>query len=94
MEPTGVNRSYNNALVLLRFGGIMCIALGSLGVTYIAAYVVLWANHAPEWLMGWTAPDVANAIIGSPLYILLGSIILALSRRLARFVAKHSQPEA
>jgi len=87
------NRSYNNALVILRVGGFTCVALGSAGIAYIVVYVALWAIRAPEWLMGWTAPYVANAIIGSPLYILLGCTVLAFSRGLARFIAKHAQPE-
>lgn len=88
------NRSYNNALIILRVGGFTCIALGSLGIAYIVVFVALWAIRAPEWLMGWTAPYVANWIIASPLCILLGCVVLAFSRRLARFIAKHAEGEA
>ena len=63
------------------------------GVAALGVVFVLVARHAPEWMSGATAYYAANSIISSPLYVLLGAILLMLSRRLARFVAKHAWPE-
>jgi len=88
-----VSRNYNNALVLIRVAGVAYIALGLMGLAYVGVIFVLVVRHAPKWMTGEAASYAATSIIGSPLYILLGGILLVFSGRLARFVAKHTQPE-
>ena len=71
----------------------MCVALGVMGLAYVGVVFVLVVRNAPEWIGGATVYYAANSVIAAPLYVLSGSIVLLLSRRLAKFVAKHAQPE-
>jgi hypothetical protein len=62
---------------------------------YIGIIVALVAKRAaPDWFIGSLEPYLASSTIGSPLYVVVGSIMLALSKRLAKFIAKHAAEES
>jgi len=89
-----VNRSYNTALLLVRLFGVVCIAWGVIGLTFATAAVILAAADAPDWLVENTLPYAVTSMLTSPLYILVGGILLGISPRVAAFIVKLSKPES
>lgn len=88
-----MNRSYNTALILLRFFGVACIAMGLMGLVFVGITYILGISGAPRWIIEHVWPYAAQSLVGSPLYLLLGAIVLGLSRRLARLVSKFCENE-
>ena len=93
--PAGgaATRSYNNALVLIRFLAFYFMITGALGFVYIACAVLAQAAGAPEWLMNPPLYFAAQGIFGNPIYLLGGFALLGWSRSVARLITKYCEPE-
>jgi hypothetical protein len=88
-----MTRAYNNALVLVRFLGVLFIVLGLMGVAYIAYAVIFYFGGGPQWLVDPALNYSAQGFFGDPIYVIAGVILLWKSVPIARFIAKYSEAE-
>ena len=88
MSGGRMNSPYNIAAILLRVSGLIMISLGSLGLVFVASFVLVLLLGAPEWFSQSVAPYAVQSILGSPLWIIGGCIIFRFSPGLARLVAR------
>jgi hypothetical protein len=88
-----VKRAYNNALVLIRFLGLYFLITGFMGLAYIIATVAFHLSALAPWLMEPPLYFAAQGVIGNPIYLAAGVIVLLKSESLARFITKHCENE-
>lgn len=80
--------AHNIALILVRWLGLLFLALGAQGALGIVlAPVILAWFTLPAALRDHFDYFYATALWGTPFYLAAGIILLAASKRLARFVA-------
>jgi hypothetical protein len=64
-----------------------------MGLAFAASVILLAAAGAPDWFVDNTLSYAVPSIVGSPLYLLVGSVLLGVAPRLAAFAVKFSKPE-
>ena len=88
-----MTRPYNNALVLVRFLGVLFIVIGTMGFAYIAYSVIFFASGGPRWLVDPALYYSAQGFFGNPLYLIAGALLLWKSVPIARYIAKYCEAE-
>jgi hypothetical protein len=90
-----VTRAYNNALVLVRGVAVLFITMALMGFVYIAYSVAFFVagGEGWRWLVDPALNYSAQGFFGSPIYLVTGFILLWKSRPIAKFIAKHCEPE-
>ena len=83
----------NVAVVLVRWMGLLFLALGVQGaVSIVVAPALLAVFTLPSALQDNFDYFYATALWGTPFYLLTGIVVLALSQRLARFLCHGVEP--
>jgi hypothetical protein len=82
-----MDRSYNTALVLIRFLGFVSVLMGAMWLVNIAATLAIDVFGAPEWVTRSLWQMASQAFLSGPIWALAGLLILRYSRKLASFVA-------
>ena len=88
-----MTRAYNNALVLVRFLGVLFIVIGAMGFAYIAYVVIFFASGEARWLVDPALNYSAQSFFGNPIYLIAGILLLWKSVPIARYIAKHCEAE-
>lgn len=83
----------NIALILVRWLGVLFLALGAQGVLGIVlGPAILGWSQLPAALHDHFEYFYAAALWGTPFYLATGIVLLAASKRLARFVSHDAEP--
>lgn len=83
----------NVALVLVRWLGLLFLALGAQGaISIVVAPAILAWFGLPEALRDHFDYFYATALWGTPFYLLTGIVLLAMSKKLARLVSHGAEP--
>ena len=90
-----MTRAYNNALVLVRGVAVLFITIGLMGLVYIAYSVGFFVagGEGWRWLVDPALYYSAQGFFGNPIYLVTGLILLWKCKPIARFIAKHCEPE-
>jgi hypothetical protein len=88
-----VNRAYNNAIVLVRFLGLLLLVFGVMGVLFVGACLAALGLGVPSWLTQPAWYYASQSIISSPLYIVGGVALLWMSEGASRLLVKYCKPE-
>jgi hypothetical protein len=83
-----LNSPYNLAIVLLRVVGCIFVFLALLGFVFVASFLFLFLLGAPDWFSQSVAPYAIQSAVGSPIWLIGGLVMILLSRRLGRFIAR------
>ena len=89
-----MQRTYNNALIIVRGLGLLSVAIGIMWFVNIAAATVLVVVHLPEWLLNPIWGYTAQGLLSGPIWFIAGLVILAKSERLAAFDSKGATDDA
>jgi len=79
---------YNLAIVLLRVFGCIAVFLALLGFVFVGLFLFLFLLGAPDWFSQSVAPYAIQSAVGSPIWLIGGFVMILLSPRLARSIAK------
>jgi uncharacterized membrane protein SirB2 len=77
-----------NAEVVVRLFGIICIFLGLTGIAYITVSHIIPFLGAPRWLMENIWVVVSQSMISSPIWIAGGLVLIWMSSRIASLIYK------
>ncbi|OGB26692.1 MAG: hypothetical protein A3I66_03920 [Burkholderiales bacterium RIFCSPLOWO2_02_FULL_57_36] len=88
-----MHRAYNNALVLIRFFGLVGIIFGLMWFANVAAASLLSAVRAPEWLRLALWEGIVQQQLSGPIWFIAGLIILKNSEELTEFLVKATKQD-
>jgi len=89
-----VQRTYDIALVLIRWLGLIAVIFGIMWAVNIVAAIILVVIRAPDWLLNPIWSYTAQGLLSGPIWLIVGIVILIKSERLAAFVIKHAKDDA
>ena len=83
----------NIALILIRWLGVLFLALGAQGaIGIVLGQAILGWSQLPAALRDHFDYFYAAALWGTPFYLVTGIVLLVASKRLARFVSRNAEP--
>jgi len=83
-----MNKSYNIALVLIRFFGLAATLMGIMWLVNIAATFTITLLGAPDSMTRPLWHIASQGVLSGPIWGITGVAVLRFSRRLANFVAQ------
>ena len=81
-------KSYNIALVLIRFFGLIGLVFGAMWLVNLVLASCLTASGMPEWIMSSIWGYTAQGFLSGPIWLVTGIVLLRFSRRLAGFLTE------
>ena len=89
-----MERSYNNGLVLVRLVGALAVMFGAFGTAFGLLVVALRILGLEGKFLDSLWQEAIRSLAIGPLWLLCGSILMWISPRLARWIAKPCQSSA
>lgn len=88
-----MSRSYNTALVLIRFFGLAGVLMGIMWLVNLVATFAVDLLGAPDWVTKPLWYMASQAFLSGPIWAVAGILVLCYSKRLAAFVARGTSDQ-
>ena len=85
--------AHNLSLIIIRGLALLFLCVGVMGLGFVFVTVLFFATGWTPWLVEPALSYAAQSVFGSPVWIIVGTLLMWRSKLIAAFICKHCQDD-